>query len=82
MKKIIFLLLGSLLFGKICECTYLIKKTKPFYPYIFYKEKFHCKNQHQGFEYQKRLGCRKRTLWKKNKKYEITICPYWVNLSK
>jgi len=82
MKKIIILLLGTLLFSKTCECIFRIKKSKPFYPHIFYTEKFNCKNQNEGYKYQKKLGCRKRIIWKNKIRYEILICPSWVNLVK
>ncbi len=83
MKKIIkiFLFINFLYAGE-CEVTFIVKKSTPHYPYLFKKEKFICKNQKEGWNYQKTLGCRKRNVLKNMKKYKLYICPLWVDLVK
>jgi hypothetical protein len=66
----------------LCRTIFVIKKSYPTYPGIFYKENFICKNKIDGYNFQKKLGCRKRTIWKNKRKYEITICPSYVEIIK
>jgi len=86
MKKIILItgILGiNLILAKTCIVTYIIKKAKPSYPYLFYKEEFACKNAKQGWEFQKGLGCRKRSFMTKDwKRQFLYICPIMVGEKK
>ena len=79
-KTIILTTITTIMFAKICTVTYIVKKSKPPYNHLYYKETFPCENAKQGWLYQKRLGCRKRSFLTKNwKKQFLYICPLYVS---
>ena len=81
MKKIVLIsIITGLAFAKLCQVTFLVKKSNPSFPHLFYKEKFICQNWNEGWKYQKALGCRKRSTWYKHRRYFLYICPVSVGV--
>ena len=80
-KKIVILIsITTIIFAKTCIVIYIVKKSNPSYNHLYYKETFPCENAKQGWLFQKRLGCRKRSFLTKNwKKQFLYICPILVS---
>ena len=80
MRFLSIIFFASVIYAKTCLVTFIVKQSIPTYPHIFYKEKFVCHTLSEGLTFQKRLGCRKRSVWYKGVRYYLYICPFNVML--